>query len=295
MGVPIEAISALRPAVDAALAWVEGSGDPDGDGYVEYAPAGPGSLGNQGWKDSHDAVSFADGRLAETPIAMAEVQAYTYAAWRAGAALAAADGDEETASARHTRAHDLQARFERDFWLPDREAFAIALDRHKRPVDAITSNMGHLLWAGIVSDHEKAAALARWFVSPELFTGWGVRTLATSMARYSPLSYHNGSVWPHDTAICIAGLRRYGFVEEAHRIAGGLFAAADALDGRLPEPSPVSRPKRCRCRCAIPRRAPQAWSSAAPLLVVRALLGLELDVPEGGSSSIRRCQRGRPH
>ena len=158
----------------------------------------------------------------------------------------------------------------------------MALDRDKRPVDAITSNMGHLLWAGIVADHDKAAAVARWLVSPELFTGWGVRTLATSMARYSPLSYHNGSVWPHDTAICIAGLRRYGFIEEAHRIAGGLFAAADALDGRLPElfagltidevPVPVRYPTSC---------SPQAWASAAPLLVVRALLGLEPDVPQG--------------
>jgi glycogen debranching enzyme len=281
-GAPIEQIQALRPAVEAALAWIEGPGDPDGDGYVEYGPAGQGSLGNQGWKDSHDGVSFADGTLAEAPIAMAEVQAYTYAAWRAAAALAAADGDEETAAARHARAADVQARFERDFWLPDREAFAIALDRDKRPVDAITSNMGHCLWAGIVADHDKAAAVARWLVSPELFTGWGVRTLATSMARFSPLSYHNGSVWPHDTAICVAGLRRYGFIEEAYRIAGGLLPAAEVLDGRLPElfagltieemPVPVRYPTSC---------SPQAWASAAPLLVVRALLGLEPDVPDG--------------
>jgi glycogen debranching enzyme len=279
-GAPIEQIQALRPAVEAALAWIEGPGDPDGDGYVEYA--GRGSLGNQGWKDSHDAVSFADGRLAEPPIAMAEVQAYTYAAWRAAAALAAADGDEGTAAARHARAADLQARFEKDFWLPDREAFAIALDGDKRPVDAITSNMGHCLWAGIVADPDKAAAVARWLVSPQLFTGWGVRTLATSMARFSPLSYHNGSVWPHDTAICVAGLRRYGFIEEAYRIASGLLPAAEALDGRLPElfaglttdeiPVPVRYPTSC---------SPQAWASAAPLLVVRALLGLEPNVPEG--------------
>jgi glycogen debranching enzyme len=213
---------------------------------------------------------------------MAEVQAYTYAAWRAGAALAAADGDDEAAADCHSRADDLQARFERDFWLPDQEAFAIALDHDKRPVDAIASNMGHLLWAGIIADHDKAAAVARWLVSPELFTGWGVRTLATSMARYSPLSYHNGSVWPHDTAICVAGLRTYGFIEEAHRIAGGMFAAAEPLDGRLPElfagltidevPVPVRYPTSC---------SPQAWASAAPLLVLRALLGLEPDVPEG--------------
>ncbi|HUF58777.1 MAG TPA: glycogen debranching N-terminal domain-containing protein [Actinomycetota bacterium] len=281
-GAPVEQIQALRPAVEAALAWLEGPGDPDGDGYIEYAPGGPGSLGNQGWKDSHDAVAFADGRLAEAPIAAAEVQAYAYAAWRGAAALAAADGDEAAAAARHARADHLQARFEQDFWLPDREAFAIALDREKSPVDAIASNMGHCLWAGIVADPDKAAAVARWLVSPELFTGWGIRTLATSMTRYSPLSYHNGSVWPHDTAICVAGLRRYGFIEEAHLVAGGLLPAADALEGRLPElfagltigemPVPVRYPTSC---------SPQAWASAAPLLVVRALLGFEPDVPQG--------------
>jgi glycogen debranching enzyme len=270
--------------------------DPDGDGYVEYAPAAPGSLGNQGWKDSHDAVSFAHGRLAEAPIAMAEVQAYTYAAWRAGAALAAADGDDEAAADCHSRADDLQARFERDFWLPDQEAFAIALDHDKRPVDAIASNMGHLLWAGIIADHDKAAAVARWLVSPELFTGWGVRTLATSMARYSPLSYHNGSVWPHDTAICVAGLRTYGFIEEAHRIAGGMFAAAEPLDGRLPElfagltidevPVPVRYPTSC---------SPQAWASAAPLLVLRPCSVSSPTSRRGGSRSILRCPRERPH
>jgi glycogen debranching enzyme len=142
--------------------------------------------------------------------------------------------------------------------------------------------MGHCLWTGIVADRNKAAAVARWLMSPELFTGWGIRTLATSMGRYTPLSYHNGSVWPHDTAICIAGLRRYGFIEEAHRIALGLLMAADALGGRLPElfagltidemPVPVRYPTSC---------SPQAWASAAPLLVVRALLGLEPDVPGG--------------
>jgi glycogen debranching enzyme len=142
--------------------------------------------------------------------------------------------------------------------------------------------MGHCLWAGIVADPDKAAAVARWLVSPELFTGWGIRTLATSMTRYSPLSYHNGSVWPHDTAICVAGLRRYGFIDEAHLVAGGLLPAADALEGRLPElfagltidemPVPVRYPTSC---------SPQAWASAAPLLVVRALLGFEPDVPQG--------------
>jgi glycogen debranching enzyme len=281
-GAPIDQIRALRPAVEAALGWLDGPGDPDGDGYIEYRPAGPGSLVNQGWKDSHDGVSFADGRIAETPIALAEVQAYAYAAWRAAAALAGADGDDAAAATRNARADDLQARFEQDFWLPQREAFAIGLDREKRPIDSVTSNMGHCLWTGIVADRDKASAVARWLVSPEMFTGWGIRTLASSMARYTPLSYHNGSVWPHDTAICVAGLRRHGFVEEAHRVAAGLLPAAEALDGRLPElfagltidesPVPVRYPTSC---------SPQAWASAAPLLVVRALLGLEPDVPGG--------------
>ena len=187
-----------------------------------------------------------------------------------------------TAAARAARADELRAGFERDFWLPDREAFAIALDRDKRAVDGIASNMGHCLWAGIVEDREKAAAVARWLVSPELFGGWGIRTLATSMARYSPLSYHNGSVWPHDTAIGIAGLRRYGFVDEANRLATGMLAAAEALGGRLPElfagltseemPVPVRYPTSC---------SPQAWASASPLLLMRSFLGLEPDVPAG--------------
>jgi glycogen debranching enzyme len=281
-GTPLDDIRPLLPAVDAALGWVAGAGDRDGDGYVEYAPRSPGSLRNQGWKDSGDGVSYADGRLAEPPIALAEVQAYAYAAWRAGAALAAATGDFVTASARRARAEALQDQFERDFWLPDREAFALGLDADKRPIDAVASNMGHCLWAGIVRDPQKAAAVARWLVSPELFTGWGVRTLATSMGRYNPLSYHNGSVWPHDTAICIAGLRRAGFVREAVTVAQGLLRAAAAFDGRMPElfagitPDDVAAPVPYPASCS-----PQAWASAAPLLVARCLLGLEPDLPHG--------------
>jgi len=281
-GRPLDELRPLLPAVEAALGWLDGPGDPDRDGYVEYARQSAHGLANQGWKDSADAVSFADGRLAEPPVALAEVQAYAYAAWRAGAALAAADGDPSTATARQERADKLRARFDRDFWLPEHAAYAIALDCHKRPVDAVASNMGHCLWAGIVADPDKAASVARWLVSPELFTGWGVRTLASSMARYNPLSYHNGSVWPHDTAICIAGLRRAGRGDEALQLAGGLLAAAETCDGRLPElfaglardemPVPVPYPASC---------SPQAWASAAPLLVTRTLLGLEPNLPAG--------------
>jgi glycogen debranching enzyme len=281
-GTPLDDLRPLLPAVDAALGWVAGPGDPDGDGYVEYERRSPEGLANQGWKDSWDGVSFADGRIADPPIALAEVQGYAYAAWRAGAALARATGDEATAAARDRRAHVLRRRFESDFWLPRREGFALALDRDKRPVDALASNMGHCLWTGIVTDPDQAAAVARHLVSPAMNTGWGIRTLAEGMGRFNPLTYHNGSVWPHDTAICIAGLRRAGFADEAARLAAGLLAAADACDGRPPElfagltrdelPVPVPYPASC---------SPQAWASAAPLLLVRALLGLEPDAPGG--------------
>jgi glycogen debranching enzyme len=281
-GTPLDDLRPLLPAVDAALDWVAGPGDPDGDGYVEYERRSPEGLVNQGWKDSWDGVSFADGRMAEPPIAVAEVQGYVYAAWRAGAALARATGDEVTAAARDRRAHVLRRRFENDFWLPHQEAFALALDGDKRPVDAVASNMGHCLWTGIVTDPDQAAAVARHLVSPAMDTGWGIRTLAQGMGRFNPLSYHNGSVWPHDTAICVAGLRRAGFAEAAARLAAGLLAAADACEGRAPElfagltrdelPVPVRYPASC---------SPQAWASAAPLLLVRALLGLEPDAPGG--------------
>jgi glycogen debranching enzyme len=279
-GVPLDDLEPLLPAVDAALDWMAGPGDPDGDGYIEYARRTEHSLFNQCWKDSFDGLSFADGRLPAAPIAAAEVQAYAFAAWRAGAVLAEALGDEATAADRRGRAKDLRARFEEDFWLDGPQAFALGLDRDKKPIDAIGSNMGHCLWTGIVADADKAAAVARWLVSPEMFSGWGIRTLATSMGRYNPISYHNGSVWPHDTAICVAGLRRAGFIDEALKVTSGLLGAAEASGGRLPElfsgltaddvPTPAPYPASC---------SPQAWASAAPLLLVRALLGLEPDIP----------------
>ncbi len=284
-GVPLDELAPLMGAVDAALDWVTGAGDPDGDGYVEYRRSSPTGLTNQGWKDSWDGVNFADGRLAEAPIALAEVQGYAYAAWLGGAELAGALGRHELAALRRKRADRLRARFNSDFWLASRGVYALALDAGKRQVDSIASNMGHLLWTGIVPPH-RVASVAGWLCSPQLFSGWGVRTLATSMARYDPLSYHNGSVWPHDTAICVAGLRRAGRPVEAMRIASGLLGAASAMGGEMPElfsgisreeaPMPVAYPASCR---------PQAWASGAPLLVLRAMLGLEPDVP-GGRLSI---------
>jgi glycogen debranching enzyme len=280
-GTPLAQLRPLLGAVDAALDWVAGPGDADGDGYVEYERISDSGLVNQGWKDSWDGVSFADGRLPEAPIALAEVQAYAYAAWRGGAELAAAFGHHKLAAERSARADGLKRRFNIDFWLPDTGAFALALDRTKSPVDAVASNMGHCLWTGIV-EQDRTAAVAAWLVSSDLFSGWGVRTLATSMDRYDPLSYHNGSVWPHDTAICVAGLRRTGFVDESLALAGGLLAAATASGGRLPElfagltPTELSVPVPYPASCS-----PQAWASGAPLLLLRSLLGLEPDLPNG--------------
>lgn len=278
-GTPLADVRPLIPAVNAALDWMAGPGDPDGDGYIEYQRISESGLVNQGWKDSWDGVSFADGRLPEAPIAVAEVQGYAYAAWRAGAALAAALGDTALAADRNGRADALKRQFNADFWLPSRGAYAIALDRAKCPVDAVASNMGHCLWTGIV-DEDRTAAVAEWLVSPELFSGWGVRTLATSMRRYDPLSYHNGSVWPHDTAICAAGLRRAGCLDESQALTRGLLSAAAACGGRLPElfagltPAELSVPVPYPASCS-----PQAWASAAPLLLLRSVLGLEPDLP----------------
>lgn len=269
----------LLPAVDRALGWIVDHGDRDGDGFVEYRTSSERGLVNQGWKDSWDAISFADGRLAEAPIALCEVQGYTYAAYRARAHLAAERGDDVTFTRWSEAAEVLKAQFNERFWLADRGWFALGLDAQKRPIDALTSNMGHCLWTGIV-DEALAPAVAERLLSEDMFTGWGVRTLASSMARYNPVSYHNGSVWPHDSALCAAGLMRYGFTDAAHRIMRGLLDAADFSGGRLPElfagfhreqlPVPAAYPTSC---------SPQAWASAAPLLMIRSMLHLDPAAP----------------
>src|SRR5262245_39522859 len=195
-GVPLDDLTPLMPSVDAALRWIAEIGDRDGDGYVEYERHAPTGLFNQGWKDSGDGISFADGTIARPPIALVEVQGYVYAAWLAGAALASATGRAEEAARRRSRAAALRAQFNRDFWLADRGVLALALDGEKRPVDAVASNMGHCLWTGIVDD-ELVPPVVDALTGPELASGWGLRTLARSMARYDPITYHNGSVWPH--------------------------------------------------------------------------------------------------
>jgi glycogen debranching enzyme len=271
----------LLPHADAALDWMTTYGDRDGDGFLEYQRATDRGLANQGWKDSFDAISFVGGAYAEPPIALAEVQGYTYAAYLARVHFAREVGDEETAREWSERADALKRRFNEDFWLPDKGWFAMALDGQKRPVDALGSNIGHCLWTGIV-DEDKAAAVAKHLMSPAMFTGFGVRTLSSEMGAYNPVSYHNGSVWPHDNAIIAGGLMRYGFVEEAQRIALGLLAAAGHMQGRLPElfsgfdreefPSPVPYPTSCE---------PQAWAAATPLYLLRTLLRFDPWIPFG--------------
>ncbi|MCU1498020.1 MAG: amylo-alpha,6-glucosidase [Acidimicrobiales bacterium] len=280
-GLADEMVRSLLPQADRALEWMETFGDPDGDGYVEYERLSPQGLINQGWKDSWDGINFADGQLATAPIALCEVQGYVYAAYLARAALAADVGDEAVHTRYLERAQALKAAFNRDFWLEDRGWFAVGLDADKRPIDALASNMGHCLWTGIVDD-DKAPLVADWLLAPELFSGWGIRTLATGMARYNPISYHNGSVWPHDNALIAAGLMRYGFVDHAHWVINGLLDVAEAFNGRLPElfagigrdelNVPATYPASC---------SPQAWAAASPLLALRALLRFDPDVPQG--------------
>ncbi len=274
-------LDALLLAADAALTWIDEYGDADGDGYLEYERAADHGLRNQSWKDSWDAVRFADGRPAEPPIAMCEVQGYTYAALLGRASFADDAGDARLAASLRTRAADLKQQFNRDFWLPDRGWFAMGLDRRKTPIDALTSNIGHCLWTGIVDD-DKAARVADLLVGNDCFSGWGVRTVATTMSGYNPISYHNGSVWPHDNALIAAGLVRYGHVEQAHRVMRGIVEAAAFFDHRLPElfaglarddqPFPVPYPTSC---------SPQAWAAATPFLLLRTALGLQPDAPAG--------------
>jgi glycogen debranching enzyme len=276
-GLPAADIASLLPAADRALEWIAKYGDSDGDGFVEYQRKTDRGLLNQGWKDSQDSIVFRDGKLARGPIALAEVQGYVYAAYCARADLADASGDPVAAREWRERAAELKRRFNEAFWLPDEGYFALALDGDKRSVDALASNQGHCLWTGIV-DESKAPSVAAALMSDRMFSGWGVRTLATDMAAFNPVSYHNGSVWPHDNALIVQGLCRYGFVAQAAELARGLVEASAHFGGRLPElfcgfsredvPIPVGYPTSC---------SPQAWAAAAPLGVVSALLGLQAD------------------
>jgi glycogen debranching enzyme len=280
-GLAREAVDELLPHADRAIEWLQKYGDRDGDGYIEYQRTSDRGLRNQGWRTSADAVRFADGRIAEPPIALAEVQGYTYGAYLARAFFAAEQGDSVLASDLRAKAAELKVAFNRDFWIDERGYVAMGLDRDKRPIDALSSSMGHCLWTGIL-DAEKAELVARRLMSPELFSGWGVRTLATSNVGYNPISYHCGSVWPHDNALIAAGLMRYGYVREAQRVIMAVLDAAVAQGGRLPEL--FSGLDRIEVPMVVPFPAsssPQAWAAASPLLMLRTLLRLDPWVPRG--------------
>ena len=280
-GVAREMVDELLPNAARAIEWIEHFGDADGDGYVEYRRSTDRGLANQGWKDSWDGIRYADGRVAEAPIALCEVQAYTYGAYLATAHFAFEVGDTATYDRFRAKATQLKAAFNRDFWLEEKGWFAVGLDADKRPIDSLTSNIGHCLWTGIV-DEDKAHRVAEKLVSPAMFTGWGVRTLSKDSGGYNPISYHCGSVWPHDTAIVAAGLARYGFDAAAQKLIFGLLDAAQSQGGRLPElfsglernelSVPVSYPTSC---------SPQAWAAASPLLCLRTLLRLDPWIPYG--------------
>jgi glycogen debranching enzyme len=277
-----DTIAALLPHADRALEWIRQDGDKDGDGFVEYQRLNPRGLINQGWKDSWDGINFADGTMAEGPIALCEVQAYVYDAYMARAWIAYDSGERSLASELADQAAQLKKRFNEQFWIPERGYYAIALDGRKRQVDACASNMGHCLWTGLI-DEDKAPMVAERLMSPEMFSGWGVRTLASDMGAYNPASYHNGSVWPHDNAVIVAGLVRYGFVEQAQRISTALLEAADYSNGRLPElfcgfsreqfAEPVPYPTAC---------SPQAWAATTPLQLVTSLMRYDTHVSRGG-------------
>jgi glycogen debranching enzyme len=267
----------LESNARAALTWIEESGDLDGDGYVEYQSRNPTTgLINQCWKDSWNSIQFADGRLAQGPIATCEIQGYVYDAQRRCARLAREVWNDPALSERLERlAADLRSSFLRDFWMPDRGYHALALDGDKGQVDSLTSNIGHLLWSGIL-DADQAAAAAERLLDDQLFSGWGVRTLGAREAGYNPLGYHNGTVWPHDGSLIAAGLARYGHHEAASTVASAILAAAPYFEYRLPEVFAGFPVSLTTVPVAFPTASrPQAWASGTPLLLVTTLLDLQ--------------------
>jgi glycogen debranching enzyme len=231
----VDFLQGLWPNVEAALAWIDEHGDRDGDGFVEYGRRTREGLVNQGWKDSHDSIFHADGSLAEGPIALVEVQGYVYAAKRAAAAIARRLGLEQRAAALDRQAEELRLRFDAAFWDEDLGTYVLALDGDKRPCRVRISNAGHALFTGIAPPH-RAESVVRRLMGRTSFSGWGIRTVASSELRYNPMSYHNGSLWPHDNAMIAMGFARYGFARQAARVFEGLFDASIYIDlRRLPE------------------------------------------------------------
>jgi glycogen debranching enzyme len=273
-----ETVAALWPNIEAALAWIDGPGDSDGDGFVEYYRATEKGLANQGWKDSYDAIFHADGRLAEGPIALAEVQGYVYCAKHMAARCAERLGHGKQARHLEAQADALAQRFDARFWCPELGTYAMALDGNKQRCRVRSSNAGQVLFTGIARP-DRAAEVADLLLRPQFFTGWGIRTIANTEARYNPMSYHNGSVWPHDNALIALGLARYGRQRAVERLFKGLFEAATYMDmRRLPELFCGFQRGRGRGPTLYPVAcAPQAWASATPFTLLEASLGLQFD------------------
>jgi glycogen debranching enzyme len=274
-------IAHIRPNIELALQWIDHAGDLDGDGFVEYSRRSKGGLIHQGWKDSRDAVFHADGSSAEGPIALCEVQGYVFGAKQRAAQLALMMGHTEQAGRLLKEADKLRAQFERSFWCNDLSSYALALDGLKQPCRVRTSNAGHCLWTGI-ADKKRGLRMAKNLVNEEFYNGWGIRTVAATEVRFNPMSYHNGSVWPHDNALIAAGMASYGFKQGALKILCGLFDSSQFLDlHRLPEllcgfsrrsgEGPTLYPVAC---------SPQTWSSVALFLLLQSCLGLRIEAPQ---------------
>lgn len=271
----------MMPHVEAALRWIDEFGDIDGDGFIEYEKRSTGGLDNQGWKDSYNSIVHADGSLADPPIALSEVQGYVYLAKHRVADVFDSLGRSDDAVRLRAEAMELRRRFNEQFWVEEDQYYAIALDGKKRPVRSITSNPAHGLYCHLL-DPEKATEVAKRLLQPDMFSGWGIRTMSKSSAGYNPMSYHNGTVWPHDNALIAAGLKRYGYHKQTNRIATAIFDAAVFVDYmRLPElfcgftrrtpNQPVSYPVAC---------SPQAWAAGSPFLLLQSMLGLSAQAPQ---------------
>jgi len=272
----VSLVRELEPNARAALAWIDEYGDSDA-GYVEYERRNTETgLENMCWKDSSNSILFSDGTNSKLPRATCEIQGYVYDAKRRCARLARdVWNDSELAERLEREAMALKERFNRDFWIPDRECFALALDGDRRQVDSRTSNIGHLLWSGIVDD-DKAESVVGHLMGDRMFSGWGIRTMADDEGGYNPIEYHNGTIWPHDNAFIAAGLRRYGYTQEAARIAYAILETATYFNSRLPEVFAGYARSLTMFPLEYPTASsPQAWSAGTPLLLLRVLLGLE--------------------
>lgn len=273
-------IKSIWPNIKKAINWIDNYGDRDGDGFLEYGTKSSKGLVNQGWKDSHDSVFYHDGAMAKGPIALCEVQGYAYDAKIQASKIAAILGDSGNAAKWKREAEDLKIKFNETFWSENNQTYVIALDGEKKQCDIVTSNAGHCLFSGIATPG-KAKKVAKSLVGKEMFSDWGIRTLSTKEANYNPMSYHNGSVWPHDNAMCAYGFSRYGMQKETEKVLTGLFDTSQFVEERLPElfcgferrhgHGPTAYPVAC---------SPQAWAVGTVYLLLQALLGLKIYAKE---------------